>query len=171
MPKFRKRGKKAENKTKFKFKSTERFLRGDPKFDNLVLAKLINKVMLQGKKSTAINVVYDCMDLLGKRIKDQEPLDVVMTAINNVKPQIEVRSKRVGGATYQVPMEVNKKRQLTLSIRTIVENARGKKGKPMAQRLADELNDAYNKQGASITWRENVHKMAEANKLFAHFAW
>ena len=88
-----------------------------------------------------------------------------------VKPHVEVRSKRVGGATYQVPMEVNKKRQQTLAIRIIIENSRNKKGKPMRNRLADELCDAYNRQGASITWRENTHKMAEANKLFAQFAW
>jgi small subunit ribosomal protein S7 len=96
---------------------------------------------------------------------------VALAAINNVKPRVEVRSRRVGGATYQVPMEVNQRRQQTLAIRIIVENSRGKKGKPMAQRLADELVDAFNNQGASITWRENTHKMAEANKLFAHFAW
>ena len=163
--------KKKKEKTKFKFKSTERFLQPDPKHKNLVLSKLINKVMLDGKKSTAQECVYDAMDMLGKRVKDSEPLETVLKAIDNVKPRVEVRSKRVGGATYQVPMEVSRRRQQSLAIRTIVENARGKKGKPMAQRLADEFFDAFNRQGASITWRENVHKMAEANKLFAHFAW
>ena len=168
----RKRRKKLpEKKKKFKFKSTERFLQADPRHKNLVLSKLVNKLMWDGKKTTALNVVYDCMDLLKRRVKDVEPLDVVLTAVNNVKPHIEVRSKRVGGATYQVPMEVSRKRQQTLAIRVVVDNARNKKGKPMAQRLADELYDAYNRQGASIMWRENVHKMAEANKLFAHFAW
>ena len=170
MPRFR-RKKKVETKTKFKFKSTERFLKPDPKYNNLVLSKLINKVMWDGKKAVARCVVYDCISHLSKRIKEVEPLEIVLTAISNVKPSVEVRSKRVGGATYQVPMEVTKKRQLTLSIRTIVENARGKKGKPMALRLADEIGDAYNRQGASIQWKENVHKMAEANRLFAHFAW
>ena len=163
--------KKKVEKTKFKFKSTERFLQPDPKHKNLVLSKLVNKLMLDGKKSTAQRVVYDAMDILSKRVSDSEPLETLLKAVDNVKPRIEVRSKRVGGATYQVPMEVSRRRQQSLAIRTIVENARGKKGKPMAQRLADELFDAFNRQGASIMWRENVHKMAEANKLFAHFAW
>ena len=163
--------KKKKEKTKFKFKSTERFLQPDPKHKNLVLSKLVNKLMLDGKKSTAQRVVYDAMDILSKRVSDSEPLETLLKAVANVKPRIEVRSKRVGGAPYQVPMEVSRRRQQSLAIRTIVENARGKKGKPMAQRLADELFDAFNRQGASIMWRENVHKMAEANKLFAHFAW
>ena len=169
MPKPRRR--KVPEKKKFKFKSTSRFLKADPKFKNLVISKLVNKIMWEGKKSVAQQIVYDSIDLLKKRVQDAEPLDVLLTAVNNVKPHIEVRSKRVGGATYQVPMEVTRKRQQTLAIRVVVENSRSKKGKPMASKLADELMDAYNKQGASIMWRENVHKMAEANKLFAHFAW
>jgi small subunit ribosomal protein S7 len=169
MRRFRK--KKVVEKKKFKFKSTERFLQPDPRFKSLVLSKLVNKVMLDGKKSTAQQIVYDSMEILKKRVKDTDPFDVVLSAINNVKPHVEVRSKRVGGATYQVPMEVNRKRQQTLAIRVIVDNARAKKGKPMAGKLADEVLDAFNRQGASIMWRENVHKMAEANKLFAHFAW
>ena len=163
--------KKKVEKTKFKFKSTERFLKPDPKFKNLVVAKLINKIMLDGMKSIARQVVYEAVDLIGKRVKASEPLEVLLTWINNVKPRLEVRSRRVGGATYQVPMEVSSRRQQTLAIRVIVGNIRGKKGKPLATCLADELVDAYNQQGASITWRENTHKMAEANKLFAHFAW
>ena len=169
-PRMRRPKKKAE-KTKFKLKSTERFLKPDLRHSNLVVGKLINQIMLAGKKSAAQGVVYDALGVIKKRIKDQEPLEVLLTAINNAKPQIEVRSKRVGGATYQVPMEVSRKRQQTLAIRNIISNSRSKKGKPMAQRLADELIDAYNKQGATMTWRENTHKMAEANKLFAHFAW
>lgn len=170
MAKSRRPRKKVE-KTKFKFKSTERFLKPDPLYQNLIVAKFINQLMWEGKKSVAQSVVYDAMAVIQKRVKDQEPLEVLLTAINNVKPHVEVRSKRVGGATYQVPMEVNRKRQQTLAIRVIINNARGRKGKPMRNRLADELLDAYNRQGASITWRENTHKMAEANKLFAHFAW
>ena len=165
------RGRKKAEKTKFKFKSTERFLKPDPKFDNIVISKLINKIMLDGKKTAARAIVYEASEIIGKRIADQDPLEVMLTAINNVKPRLEVRSRRVGGATYQVPMEVTPRRQQTLAIRTIVGNIRGKKGRRMAQRLADELMDAYNQQGASITWRDNTHKMAEANKLFAHFAW
>ncbi|MBN1443265.1 MAG: 30S ribosomal protein S7 [Planctomycetes bacterium] len=163
--------KKKTEKTKFKFKSTERFLKADPRYKNLVLSKFINQVMWDGKKTVAQGIVYDALEMLKKRIKDKEPLEVFLQAVDNVKPILEVRSKRVGGATYQVPMEVNRKRQQTLAIRVIVGNSRSKKGRPMAQRLADELTDAYNRQGASITWRENTHKMAEANKLFAHFAW
>ena len=167
---FRHTKKKAE-KTKFKFKPTDRFLKPDPRHNNLVIAKFINQVMYDGKKTVAQSVVYGALDIIGERVKDQNPLDVMITAINNVKPEVEVRSKRVGGATYQVPMEVNRKRQQTLAIRNIILNSRGKKGKPYAQRLAEELIDAFNRQGASMAWRENTHKMAEANKLFAHFAW
>lgn len=169
MPRMPRR-KKVEKK-KFKFKSTERFLTPDPKFNNLVVSKLINQIMRDGKKSTARSVVYDAVEIVSKRIKDNDPLEVLLTAINNVKPKLEVRSRRVGGATYQVPMEVSGRRQQTLAIRVIVGNIRGKKGKPVSLRLADEIVDAFNNQGASITWRENTHKMAEANKLFAHFAW
>ena len=163
--------KKKVEKTKFKFKSTERFLREDPRFKNLLVTKFINQLMYDGKKSIARDIVYNAIEEIAKKVKDVEPLEIFIQAINNVKPQLEVRSKRVGGATYQVPMEVNRKRQQTLAIRTILLNAREKKGKPMVERLAGELIDAFNKQGASITWRENTHKMAEANKLFAHFAW
>lgn len=164
------RQKKIE-KTKFTFKPTARFLRGDPRYDNLVVTKVVNQLMHDGKKSVAERVLYGALDAIQKRLKDKDPLEVLMGAINNVKPQLEVRSKRVGGATYQVPMEVNQKRQQTLAVRVLILNARARKGKPMTERLADELIDAYNGQGASITWRENTHKMAEANKLFAHFAW
>ena len=167
---MRGRRKKVE-KTKFKFKSTERFLKPDPKFGNLVVEKLINKIMRDGKKTVAREIVYKAVGIVKKRVKDVEPLEVLLAAISNVKPRLEVRSRRVGGATYQVPMEVSGRRQQTLAIRTIVDNVRGKKGKPVALHLADEIVDAYNQQGASITWRENTHKMAEANKLFAHFAW
>jgi small subunit ribosomal protein S7 len=170
LPRFINRKKKVE-KTKFKFKSTERFLREDPRFKNLIISKFINQMMWEGKKSVARNIVYEAMDTIPKKVKDVEPLEVFLQAISNVKPQVEVRSKRVGGATYQVPMEVNRKRQQALAIRQIILQARSRKGKPMAQRLADEICDAFNRQGASVTWRDNVHKMAEANKLFAHFAW
>ena len=171
MPRPRRSKKTKEKKTKFKFKSTERFLKGDPVHSNLVVSKFINQMMLDGKKTVAQKIVYSAMEMLGKRVEDQEPLDAFLSAIDNVKPNIEVRSKRVGGATYQVPMEISRKRQQALAIRVIVGNTRGRKGKPVAQSLADELHDAHQRQGASIQWRENTHKMAEANKLFAHFAW
>mgnify|MGYP001449518778 FL=1 len=171
MPRPRRSRKIKEKKTKFKFKSTERFLKGDPIHGNLVVSKFINQIMLDGKKTVAQKIVYSAIDMLGKRVEGQEPLDAFLSAIDNVKPNIEVRSKRVGGATYQVPIEITRKRQQALAIRVIVGNTRGRKGKPVAQSLADELHDAFQRQGASIQWRENTHKMAEANKLFAHFAW
>jgi len=127
--------------------------------------------MRKGKKSVAEKVFYEAMGVVEKKIADIDPLEIFETAVNNVKPLVEVRSKRVGGATYQVPIEVPKKRQVSLAFRWIVDAAKGKKGRPMFQRLADELTDAYKKQGAAITQRENTHKMAEANKAFAHFAW
>jgi len=163
--------KKKKEETKFKFKPTERFLRPDVRHGNLIVSKFINQIMWDGKKSTAERVFYRALDTVGKRIKDVEPLEVFQQALNNVKPVVEVRSKRVGGATYQVPMEVNRRRQQTLAIRQLVTVARGRKGKPMAERLADEIVAAFKKEGAAIQWRENVHKMAESNKLFAHFAW
>ncbi|MEM7262819.1 MAG: 30S ribosomal protein S7 [Planctomycetota bacterium] len=165
------RKKKKQKESKFKFRSTERFLKPDPRYNSMVVTKFINGLMQDGKRTVAQKVFYDAMDIVAKKVTDQEPLDTFITAINNVKPMVEVRSKRVGGATYQVPMEVTKKRQQTLAIRTILKVIRGKGGKPLAQRLADEILAAYKKEGASITWRENTHKMAEANKLFAHYAW
>jgi len=154
-----------------KFTSSSQQLKPDPKFSNKLVSKFINALMLDGKKSTAQRVFYDALDIIGKKITDAEPLEVFEKAINNAKPLIEVRSKRVGGASYQVPMQVNSKRQQSLAFRWILASARGKKGKPMCQRLASELMDAYNETGGAMTTRENIHRMAEANKAFAHFAW
>jgi small subunit ribosomal protein S7 len=146
-------------------------LKPDSKFNSELVQRFINGIMIQGKKSVANRVFYDAMDIVAKKVKDAPPLDVFTQAIENVKPHIEVRSKRVGGATYQVPMQVTTKRRLSLAIRWIRAAAREKKGKPMADRLAEELIAAYKKEGAAIQTRENVHRMAEANKAFAHFAW
>jgi small subunit ribosomal protein S7 len=154
-----------------KFRSTEPLLRPDPKYNNKLLSKFINCVMQDGKKSTAQNVMYDALEIVAKRIPDEQPLDVFVRAVENLKPHVEVRSKRVGGATYQVPMEVRPKRKQALALRWLLEVCRKKKGRPLAQRLADELIAAYRREGAAYTIRENVHKMAEANKAFAHFAW
>ncbi|MFC1707763.1 30S ribosomal protein S7 [Planctomycetota bacterium] len=154
-----------------KYKSPERFLKPDPKFKSKLVTKFINCLMHEGKKTKAQTIFNESMGEISKRIREVEPIEVFNRAINNVKPLIEVRSKRVGGATYQVPKEVEKKRQLALAIRWIIQAARDKKGRPMYQRLADELTAAYKKEGSAITRRENVHKMAEANKAFAHFAW
>lgn len=154
-----------------KFTASAKQLKPDPKYDSKLVAKFVNCLMWKGKKSVAQCVVYEAMDIVGKRNSDSTPLEVFEAAINNVKPLIEVRSKRVGGASYQVPMQVNPARQRALAFRWILAAARGKKGKPMAQRLAEELGAAFKKEGTAMTTRENVHRMAEANKAFAHFAW
>ena len=154
-----------------RYKSPERFLRPDPKYKSKLVSKFINCLMYQGKKTAAQRVFYGALDEIGRRVKSEEPIEVFNRAINNVKPMIEVRSKRVGGATYQVPKEVEKKRQLALAIRWVIEASRAKKGRPMHMRLADELSSAYRKEGAAVQKRENVHKMADANKAFAHFSW
>jgi small subunit ribosomal protein S7 len=154
-----------------KFTASSVQLKPDPKFSSKLVSKFVNCMMWDGKKSTAQQIFYDAMDIVGGKIKDVPPVEIFETAINNVKPLLEVRSKRVGGASYQVPMQVNPRRQQSLAFRWILASARGKKGKPMCQRLASELLDAYNKQGGAMTTRENVHRMAEANKAFAHFAW
>ena len=154
-----------------KFTASAEQLGPDAKYNSKLVSKFINCMMGAGKKSTAQNLFYDAMDIVASKIKDVPPLEIFETAINNVKPMLEVRSKRVGGASYQVPMQVSPKRQQSLAFRWILLSARGKKGKPMAERLASELVDAYNKTGGAVTTRENVHRMAEANKAFAHFAW
>ena len=154
-----------------KFTASKTHLRPDPKYGSKLAGKFINCVMYSGKKSVAQRLFYDAMDLIQKRLPNENPIDVFTRAVENVKPAIEVRSKRVGGATYQVPMQVNKNRQQTLSIRWLLMAAREKKGRPMAVKLADELMAAYNREGAAVTRRENVHRMADANKAFAHFAW
>ena len=127
--------------------------------------------MWDGKKSVAQRVFYDALDMIREKIPDVEPIEVFTQAVENVKPDIEVRSKRVGGASYQVPMQVNRNRQQSLAIRWILLAVREKKGRPTAEKLADELLAAYNREGAAMTRRENVHRMADANKAFAHFAW
>ena len=154
-----------------KFTASSSQLRPDAVYNSKLVGKFINCLMHDGKKSIANKVFYDSMDIIKGRIKDVEPLEVFETAINNVKPMLEVRSKRVGGASYQVPMQVRPKRQQSLAFRWILASARSKKGKPMKVRLAAEFMDAYKKEGAAMTTRENVHRMAEANKAFAHFAW
>jgi small subunit ribosomal protein S7 len=154
-----------------KYRSLDYLLQPDPKFNSKLAAKFVNYIMKEGKKSTAQAIFYACLDSVAQKLKDVQPLDAFATAVNNVKPQIEVRSKRVGGATYQVPMEVGKKRQQALAFRWILEGARKRKGKPMAEKLAEEIAEAFKGEGTAIKQRENVHRMAEANKAFAHFAW
>jgi small subunit ribosomal protein S7 len=180
-----------------KWTASSQQLKPDPKYDNKLVSKFINCMMWDGKKSTAQQVFYDAMDIIAKKMKSSaastegggshdskekggttkgetqpsSPIDVFERAVNNVKPLLEVRSKRIGGASYQVPMQVSPKRQQSLAFRWILQAARAKTGKPMCERLASELMDAYNKHGGAMTTRENIHRMAEANKAFAHFAW
>lgn len=146
-------------------------LKPDPVYGSLVLSKFINCIMYDGKKATAQRVVYGALEIISKKVKEQKPIEVFDLAVNNVKPMIETKSRRVGGQNYQVPMAVSRKRQQALAFRWIIEAARSKAGKPMHERLADELMAAARREGAAITTRENVHKMAEANRAFAHFAW
>lgn len=153
------------------YRSTEVFLKPDVVYGSKLVSKFINSLMKKGKKSLAEKTLYGALELVKKRLPDKGSLDVLETAVNNVKPLVEVRSRRIGGATYQVPIEVQRKRQLSLAFRWIIQAAKAKKGRPMAQRLADELADACKRQGAAYTKRENTHKMAEANKAFAHFTW
>ena len=154
-----------------KFTASSQQLKADTKYNSKMVSKFINCLMGDGKKSVAQRVFYDAMDVISRKVKDVSELEVFEKAVNNVRPMIEVRSKRVGGSSYQVPMQVNAKRQQSLAFRWILLSARSKKGKPMCERLASELIDAYNKQGGAMTTRENIHRMAEANKAFAHFAW
>ncbi len=146
-------------------------LKPDVKYNSKLVSKFINSLMAKGKKSVAQGLFYGAMETIARSVKDVGPQELFEKAVNNVKPLIEVRSKRIGGASYQVPMQVNPKRQQSLAIRWILNAARGKTGKSFPERLASELIDAYNGRGGAMTTRENIHKMAEANKAFAHFAW
>jgi small subunit ribosomal protein S7 len=143
----------------------------DARYGSKLASKFMNCLMYDGKKTVAQGVFYGALDELAKRIKDVSPIDVFQQAIDHVKPAIEVRSRRVGGAAYQVPMPVSSRRQIALAIRWILSACREKKGRPMHLCLADELAAAYKREGAAMTKRENVHRMADANKAFAHFAW
>lgn len=143
----------------------------DPKYNSKLVSKFINCIMLDGKKTVAQRLVYDALDIIAEKIKDTPPLEVFETAVAKVKPLIEVRSKRVGGTNYQVPMQVSAKRQLSLGIRWIRQSVRSGSGRPFCELLANELMAAYRGEGTAMQTRENVHRMAEANKAFAHFAW
>ncbi len=154
-----------------KFTASEKILKPDPRFNNKTVSKFINCLMWQGKKTVAQTIFYDAMEIIGKKMKEVPAIEVFENAVNNVKPYVEVRSKRVGGANYQVPMQVNKRRQQSLAFRWIIGACREASGRPMADRLADELMQAFKKEGKAINTREQTHRMAEANKAFAHFAW
>ena len=142
----------------------------DPKYGDVLLARFINYLMRRGKKSTAERIVYDALDMIEEKT-GQNGLDVLKKAIENVKPVLEVTSRRVGGATYQVPIEVRSSRRLALAMRWIIDFAKARPEKKMAQKLSAELINAYNKEGPAVKKREDTHRMAEANKAFAHYRW
>jgi small subunit ribosomal protein S7 len=142
----------------------------DAKYGDIVLTKLINTMMYSGKKSASEQITYEALDIIQKKTS-QEPLKFFHNALDNIKPSVEVRSRRVGGATYQVPTEVRPTRQLALALRWLIEAARSRKEKTMRDRIANELMDAANGRGGAVTKRENTHKMAEANKAFSHYRW
>lgn len=152
-------------------RSEKRVRLGDARFGSPVVTRLINTIMRCGKKSTAEQIVYGAFDLIGEKVKDKNPIDVLQAAMDNVKPRLEVKSRRVGGANYQVPVEVAPERQEALAFRWMIDYARGRKGTGMTQALANEILDASNNTGAAVKKREDTHKMAQANRAFAHYRW
>jgi small subunit ribosomal protein S7 len=146
-------------------------LKPDARFGSRLVSKFVNCLMHDGKKATALSVFYTAMDTIQEKMPDKDPLEIFEIAVSNCRPAVEVKSRRVGGANYQVPVPVRDKRQQTLAIRWILAACRTKKGQPMDRKLANELMAAYRREGTAVTTRENVHRMADANKAFAHFAW
>jgi len=149
----------------------KRIILPDPKFGDIMVTRFVNNLMLEGKKSTAFNIFYDSLDIVGQRMKDDEksPLEIWKKALENVTPQVEVKSRRVGGATFQVPMEVRPERKISISMKNLILFARKRSGKGMSEKLAAEIMSAYNEEGGAFKRKEDMHKMAEANKAFAHF--
>ncbi len=153
-----------------KRRAEKRYIKPDPKFNDVLVAKFMNYIMWDGKKNTAREIVYECFDIIEKKTK-KPALEIFQKAIQNVQPLVEVRSRRVGGATYQVPMEVRPERRIALAFRWIKNYSRDRKDKSMAQKLAAELMAAANGEGSSVKKKDDTHRMAEANKAFAHFRW
>ena len=143
----------------------------DPKFNSVLVTKFTNGLMERGKKTVALHIFYDAMAILSEKVTDEEPLSVFETAMENVRPRVEVKSRRVGGATYQVPIEVRPERRNALAIRWIIGFAKSRSGRAMGEKLAGELLDAYNKRGSAVKKKDDTHRMAEANKAFAHYRW
>ncbi len=152
-------------------KAEKRQLIPDIRYNSELMARMINTVMERGKKSVAQNIVYKAMDIIIERRKDVDALELYLQALENAKPRVEVKSRRVGGATYQVPVEIDNERQVALAMRWLVNYARGRKGVPMAKSLASELLDAYDNTGSTVRKRDETHKMAAANRAFAHYRW
>ena len=143
----------------------------DPKFNNKIVSRFINIMMLQGKKWNAEKIIYSALDTVSQKTHKPDPIEVLTKAIDNVRPLLELKSRRVGGATYQIPVEVRGDRGSQLAMRWMRNAARGRKGKPMQQRLADEIIEAFNGQGTAVKKKEEIHKMAEANRAFSHYRW
>jgi len=152
-------------------KAQEKNILADPKFNSKVVAKFINMVMLEGKKSIAEKMVYGAFDIVQKNLNEQDILKVFYKALDNARPRLEVKPRRVGGATYQVPIEVRQERGTSIALRWIRDFSQNRKGKPMQEKLADEIIAAYKGEGSAIKKRDDTHKMAESNKAFAHFRW
>ncbi len=153
-----------------KKKTINRPLLPDAKYNNVVLSKFVNRMMWQGKRSTAMRIIHGTLELIAKKT-EKEPLEVFLKALDNVKPIVEVKSRRVGGATYQVPIEIRESRREALAMRWVIHAARARSGHEMSERLSSELLDAYNNTGTAFKKKEDTHKMAEANKAFAHYRW
>ncbi len=155
-----------------KAKPKKRILLPDPKFSDPQVTRFVNNLMLDGKKSIAYTIFYDALDMVGEKVKDADkaPLDVWKQAIENITPQVEVKSRRVGGATFQIPMEVRPERKVSISMKNLVLYSRKRAGKSMAEKLAAEIIAAYNQEGAAFKRKEEMHRMADANKAFAHYA-
>ncbi|HBH30079.1 MAG: 30S ribosomal protein S7 [Desulfofustis sp. PB-SRB1] len=149
----------------------KRVVEADPRYQSVLVTKFTNGLMQRGKKSLAMRIFYGAMDIVAAKVPGEEPLAVFEQAMENVRPRVEVKSRRVGGATYQVPIEVRQTRRNALAIRWIVNFAKSRSGRSMSEKLAAELLDAYNDRGASVKKREDTHRMAEANKAFAHYSW
>ncbi len=152
-------------------RADRRQLTPDVRFNSELVQNLINVVLQRGKKRKAEHIVYSAMDILAKKIKDKEPLEVFMQALDNIKPQLELKSRRVGGANYQIPIEVDPVRQVGIGIRWLVTYSRQRKGKSMIDALSTEILDAYNNTGTTVKKKEETHKMAQANRAFAHYRW
>lgn len=153
-----------------KKKTVDRGILPDPKYNSVVVSKFVNRMMWQGKRSITLRIVHDSLAAIQSKV-DKEPLEVFLKALDNVKPLVEVKSRRVGGATYQVPVEIRESRREALGMRWIINAARGRSGHEMSERLAAELLDAYNNTGTAFKKKEDTHKMADANKAFAHYRW
>ena len=152
-------------------KAQEKVVLADPKFNSKIVAKFVNMVMLEGKKSVAERIVYGAFEIVQKNLNEQDILKVFYKALDNARPRLEVKPRRVGGATYQVPIEVRQERGTSIALRWIRDFAQAKKGRPMDEKLADEIIAAYKGEGSAIKKRDDTHKMAESNKAFAHFRW